>query len=264
MNKMRVIARSLRCRTFGWLSLLPLVGIPFVLLAFSETHRVRAEAGNGWNPASRELLMGIVLAWLGVLVSLATLYLAALFHFESMDSNYFFTRSIKCAAVNSNVKRTETPKRIETLKTGRAAPDFELRDADGKPLKLSDLRGKLVFLDFWATWCGPCRAEIPHLKQLAQRFCGRNDFVLLSVSIDEDEMEWREFIKKEQMNWRHALDKNGWRSGVAAKYGVTGIPTTFLISKDGKVLKTDLQGDALVSEVESVLTVSTTSSPATP
>jgi peroxiredoxin len=139
---------------------------------------------------------------------------------------------------------------IKSVKRGQAAPDFELNDPDGKPVKLSDLRGKFVFLDFWATWCGPCRAEIPHLKELAKKFAGRDDFVLLSVSLDNDETAWREFIKKEQMNWRHVLDKDGWQH-IAAKYGVTGIPTTFLIDKDGKVLKKDLRGPQVVAGVES-------------
>jgi len=77
--------------------------------------------------------------------------------------------------------------------------------------------------------------------------------VLLSVSIDEDEAKWREFIKREQMNWRHALDPDGWHGGVAAKYGVTSIPTTFLLDKDGKVIQVDLRGVQLGSEVESAI-----------
>ena len=137
---------------------------------------------------------------------------------------------------------------IKGVKAGELAPDFELKDSDGKRVKLSDFRGKIVFLDFWATWCGPCRGEIPHLKELAKNFGSRDDFVLLSVSLDTDAAKWREFIRKEQMNWRHALDDKNWE-GVASKYGVTGIPTTFLLDKDGKVLKTDLRGQSVVSEV---------------
>jgi phosphate transport system substrate-binding protein len=144
-------------------------------------------------------------------------------------------------------------KRIVMIKSGQPAPDFELADPDGKPVKLSDFRGKFVFLDFWATWCGPCIAEIPHLKEMAKRFGRRDDFVLLSVSIDTEDEKWRAFIKNRQMHWQHALDKDGWRDGVAAKYGVTGIPATFLIGKDGVVVKTDLRGAFAVDEVARAL-----------
>jgi peroxiredoxin len=146
-----------------------------------------------------------------------------------------------------------TVRRIAKVKSGQLAPLFELKDSEGKVVKLSDLRGKVVFLDFWATWCGPCRAEIPHLRELAKKLGGRDDFVLLSVSIDEDETKWRDFIKKEEMTWRHALDKNGWHGVVAAKYGVTGIPCTFLIGKDGRLLKTDLRGPSLAAAVAAAL-----------
>jgi thiol-disulfide isomerase/thioredoxin len=144
-----------------------------------------------------------------------------------------------------------TVRRILTVKSGQIAPDFELKGPDGKPVRLSEFRGKFVFLDFWATWCGPCRGEIPHLKELAKKFGNRGDFVLLSVSLDQDENAWRDFVKKEQMNWRHVLDDKNWQ-GVAAKYGVSGIPTTFLLDKEGKVLKRDLHGSGVVSEVADV------------
>jgi peroxiredoxin/protocatechuate 3,4-dioxygenase beta subunit len=143
--------------------------------------------------------------------------------------------------------------RIATVKPRQAAPDFELTDADGKLLRLSNLAGKFVFLDFWATWCLPCRRELPYLKELATRFGARDDFVLVSISLDEDETHWRDFIRKQQMNWRHALDKPGSPDAVARRYGVMAIPSTFLIGSDGTVLKTDLRGPKMVTGVAAAL-----------
>lgn len=134
-------------------------------------------------------------------------------------------------------------------KPGSLAPDFEFTDLEGRKSRLSELRGKILLLDFWATWCGPCREEIPNLKELAKRFGSREDFVLLSVSYDESEAKLREFVAKQSMTWRHA-----WCSNVVfnIRYG-GALPTTYLIGKDGRVLRVDLRGPSVVSDVAAAL-----------
>lgn len=128
---------------------------------------------------------------------------------------------------------------------GAKAPVFTLLDPDGNEVSVDDFAGKMVYIDFWASWCGPCLAALPGLKEVWSEYRDR-DFVILGVSLDNTEEAWKEFITDENMDWSHVFQPIN-HSGVAATelYAVTGIPRTFLINKEGTIVGTDLHGDAL-------------------
>jgi thiol-disulfide isomerase/thioredoxin len=130
------------------------------------------------------------------------------------------------------------------------APNFALSDVNGKTVKLSDFRGNLVLIDFWASWCGPCRQENPNVVALYKTFKKRN-FTILSVSMDEDPVKWKEAIKMDGLIWdTHVSDLKGWKSGMVPLYQFDGIPFTVLVNPEGKIIAKGLRGDALKSKIE--------------
>ncbi|MBK8557712.1 MAG: TlpA family protein disulfide reductase [Lewinellaceae bacterium] len=140
------------------------------------------------------------------------------------------------------------------IKVGEMAPDIELPGPDGKTHKLSDLRGKIVLLDFWASWCGPCRRENPHVVEVYNKYKGQG-FEVFSVSLDNpgQKDKWVAAIEKDGLLWdNHVSDLQGWKSGPAAVYGVRSIPQTFLIGRDGKILALNPR-DRLESELQKSL-----------
>jgi thiol-disulfide isomerase/thioredoxin len=119
------------------------------------------------------------------------------------------------------------------LGAGQPAIDFDFTTLEGKKMKLSDLKGKVVYLDFWASWCGPCMRELPATKKVEEHFKGK-DVVFLNVSIDEDVAAWKSAIEKKQIDGLHTCEPGGWKSPIATKYGVQSVPSYFLIDKNGK------------------------------
>ena len=130
-------------------------------------------------------------------------------------------------------------------------PDFETKDIAGKAVKLSDLKGKVVLLDFWATWCPPCRVEIPNLLGIFRQFKNR-DFVLISVSLDRDLQAARKFVKDKEMDWVHIIDMEAGRE-IATLYQVEYIPSTFIIGRKGNIEARQLRGDELKDKIASLL-----------
>jgi thiol-disulfide isomerase/thioredoxin len=127
------------------------------------------------------------------------------------------------------------------LARARMAPPFSIRTMDGKTVSLDGLAGKVVLNDFWATWCGPCREALPHVRQIAQKFQGQ-PLVVLSISLDDDEAKWKDFVAKNNMTWLQYRD-GGFTGSIARMFAVNAIPHTFTIDPDG-VLQDEHIGDA--------------------
>jgi peroxiredoxin len=129
------------------------------------------------------------------------------------------------------------------LARARMAPPFTITTTDGKRISLDDLAGKVVLIDFWATWCAPCREALPHMRQIAKKFQDQ-PLVVLSVSLDKDEDQWKSFVVKNEMTWPQYFD-GGFGGPMAKMFGVAAIPHTFTIDADG-VLQDEHIGDAAI------------------
>ena len=136
---------------------------------------------------------------------------------------------------------------------GSMAPELAFPDPDGNIRKLSDLRGKVVLIDFWASWCGPCRRESPNVRNVYQKYHDQG-FEVFSVSLDRDGNSWKKAIKDDQLVWpNHVSDLKYWSSEAAAIYGVRSIPAMFLLDREGRIVAKDLRGAALENAVRELL-----------
>ena len=142
--------------------------------------------------------------------------------------------------------------KIKFLSIGSIAPDLTYNNPNGDSMSLSDLKGKVVLLDFWASWCAPCRKENPNVVRIYNEYKDKG-FEVFSVSLDKDGKQWVQAIQADGLAWpAHISDLNGWKSAPAKTYGIKSIPSTFLLGKDGKIIAKNLRGRDLEEKIKSL------------
>lgn len=135
---------------------------------------------------------------------------------------------------------------------GSVAPDFSQADTSGNPVSLQSFRGKYVLVDFWASWCGPCRMENPNLVQAFNKFKAKN-FTVLGVSLDRAKEPWIQAIAQDQLDWTHLSDLKFWSNDVAKMYKISSIPQNFLLDPEGKIIAKNLRGEELHAKLQEIL-----------
>jgi peroxiredoxin len=172
---------------------------------------------------------------------------------EQIKNDFPGTKSSENAAkaLEGLREQAEAQKIFDGLQAGITFPDFSEKDLDGKPLSIADYKGKVLLVDFWATWCGPCRAELPNVKKVYDAYHAKG-FDVLGISLDSDEEKLKSFLKENEMPWRQYFDGQGDKK-ISRKYGITRIPTTFLLDGNGKIIEKDLRGEKLEEAVEKAI-----------
>lgn len=205
----------------------------------AEIDKLLAEIPEG-HPNQQPALLGLSLGFINnkkpLFVEYAQRYLAA--HEGANDGVDKFLKT-QVALAKSSVEK------------GAIAPDIAAATPEGKELALSDLRGKVVLVDFWASWCGPCRRENPHVVKLYNKYKDAG-FTILGVSLDNKRERWLRAIEQDQLEWPHISDLKGWSAQPAQVYKVRSIPYTVLVDKEGRVIGQRLRGASLEQKLEEI------------
>ncbi len=143
-------------------------------------------------------------------------------------------------------------KKLGGVDIGAEAPEVSLETPEGNMLALSSLKGKYVLIDFWASWCGPCRRENPNVVKMYEKFKDK-DFEIYGVSLDKDKASWLKAIAADNLTWKHVSDLKFWQSEVVDKFSIKGIPQTYLLNKEGVIIAKNLRGPALEAKLAEVL-----------
>lgn len=166
---------------------------------------------------------------------------------ESLDFGYFAKQFVAEFKEELPQATADLQKQLDAMQAfiiGGTAPDFAQKTPEGTDLKLSDLRGKVVLVDFWASWCGPCRRENPNVVRMYNQYKDKG-FEILGVSLDNNKDRWLQAIQQDGLTWKHVSDLKHWQNEAAQLYGVRGIPHTVLLDAEGKIIARNLRGPAL-------------------
>lgn len=180
--------------------------------------------------------------------------LSTRYFYSTLEKYESLFRKLQPAAINNALgKKMKEQVLINDLNgIGKTAPGFTLTDTAGKQVSLNDFKGKYVLLDFWASWCVPCRKETPYLREALQQYSVK-DFTIVSVSIDTDTLKWIQAVRKDEMQWTNLIDPAINRSWAIRGYYVPTVPTNLLIDPNGKILARNLRGGELGKKLEKVL-----------
>ncbi len=165
----------------------------------------------------------------------------------------------KYNALGENAKASEPGKKIAermekvaAVAIGKVAPDFTLNTPEDKPLSLHSIKGKVKVIDFWASWCGPCRGENPNVVKVYEEFHPKG-LEILSVSLDNNKEAWLKAIEDDKLTWNHVSDLQGWNNAAAQLYGVNGIPHLIVLDENNVIVAKNLRGNALKEKIAELL-----------
>lgn len=161
-------------------------------------------------------------------------------------------KQVQARKQKSNRRKKAQKERKKLLKKGKEAPDIRLKTPEGNVKPLSDLKGQVVLIDFWASWCKPCIKTIPKLRKLYSKYADQG-FEIYGVSLDKKKSSWVNAIEKHEMDWVHVSDLKYFNSAAAQKYKVNSIPFTVLVDQEGKIIASGLRGPELVQKIEEVM-----------
>ena len=166
---------------------------------------------------------------------------------EQLQKDFPDTRLAKLLAQQQAARKAHA-----ALAVGAKFPDFDEKDVEGKPLSIANYKGKVVLVDFWATWCGPCVGELPNVIKTYQKHHPQG-FEIIGVSLDQDKQKLTSFLTQRKVTWQQYFDGKGWQNKLASKCGIQSIPSTFLLDGTGKIIGTDLRGEELEDAVTKAL-----------
>jgi thiol-disulfide isomerase/thioredoxin len=133
------------------------------------------------------------------------------------------------------------------------APKFKVKSITGEEISLEKYRGKIVLIDFWATWCPPCREEMPHIKEIAAKYAGNDNFVIIGINMDADRDALKKYLKSENITWSQYFDGGGWENKISRLYGITSIPNSVIVDQNGVMRAAGLRGDQISDKIDEML-----------